>query len=159
MGISIDKSDISVKSNETSIKLKKHITVFSTGVSFRQYELDFNNSFIADTLTSDTFTLDAILIGTNIHDPADSSTLYKFKEDSGILQIVNTDGVVIWDTVGTVDSINGKIIIDSIALLEPLVGYISLIVDSKKNDIYGTNNQIVTIDSADISITLQQDYE
>jgi hypothetical protein len=147
----IDKSNPSIISNETSIQLKNSLKVSPN--TRLVYEIRFNNGFKEGSLSSTGFSL------------SNDGLIYYFEDDSnGALKLYrlvsNTKTYPLNSIAGTVDYDNGIIRI-SADLYTFMVFYSTVIIENviqftvtpKNNDIQSLRNQILMIETSDITVS------
>ena len=150
----IDDTDEAIKSNVTKIKLKKQIKPPLTK-SFG-YTLKYSTSLLKGTLSSDNFTVCTDLG----HDYTVS-----LKDDSlGNLNLVDasgssSDGQTIISNVGTIDYTTGKVVINAMSIKTIVSGldYVYITIDVDEDDVHVAKGQVVTIQDADISVSMVED--
>jgi len=167
----IDNSDQSITSNDTTIRLIKRITpTFNTPTT---YEINLDNeikykstTYVANvahsSLHSDVFSLHSehtsLISSTFTYNATDGSVypLSFLEEDQqGNINVFTTIGTetIPLEKVGTVDYINGVIKLNNINVAS-YENHISLFVETELRDILATKNKIILIDQADVNITV-----
>tara|TARA_R100000808_G_scaffold25095_2_gene61852 strand:+ start:5316 stop:7169 length:1854 start_codon:yes stop_codon:yes gene_type:complete len=150
----IDDTDEAIKSNVTKIKLKKRIKP-PLKKSFG-YILKYSTSLLKGTVTSDKFTVCTDL---------GYDYTVSLKDDSlGNLDLVDSsgsssDGQKIISNVGTIDYTTGKVVINSMSIRTIVSGldYVYITVDVDEDDVHVVKGQVVTIQDADISVSMVED--
>jgi hypothetical protein len=145
----IDGVSSAVKSNTTEIKLKHKLSpIIGTTAS---YEFSFNNSLKSDGIAGNLISTKFTLLG--------NSDVY-FKDDgTGVINAVKViDGVEtkIVSTIGSVDSLTGKVLISNFNPSSIVGSAIDIIVklDVDNFDVSPLRNQIFQIEAEDITITM-----
>jgi len=159
----IDGTDDSVLNNITNVSLKKKITP-TLGTATR-YTLNFNNS------------IDSTTLGRVANHPAGvgnqiSSTLFTFdglancqlEDNNGIIRVFRRIGgqnFLVNSNVGTVDYNKGTVILESFAPTAIADGtdQIEISANPTNRDIVPLRNQILTIETDDVTVTMQNDNQ
>jgi len=152
----IDAADTSVTSNDTAVKMIKRITP-TAGINYTD-QIKFNNAFDVES--------SAPLIPPNAV-PIVSSSVFIYNgynafmrdDGQGNLYIYTTDigstETTLAQSVGTVDYTNGIVTISGF-IVSSYSGHISIYARLKGKDIVISQNQIIIIDQADVSVTVVQ---
>lgn len=159
----IDDTDDSVLNNITNVTLKKKITP-TLGTPVR-YTLNFNNAIDSNTLGR--VANHPAAVGNQI-----SSSLFTFnglpncqlEDNNGIIRVFRRIGgqnFLVNSNVGTVDYEKGTVILESFAPTAITDGSdeIEVIANPTNRDIVPLRNQILTIESDDVSVTMQDDNQ
>lgn len=157
----IDASDDAIVSNDTNVQLIKRITpVINTATS---YNIAFNNAIYVEdgittafqdepSLTSSTFSF----VDTRTKQVYQNSYLI----DDGIGNIAvftNSQGIetLINGTIGTIDYSTGTITLTDL-IVGDYSGYISIYVKTVSKDLVMSQKNIISLDLADLNLTLSQ---
>ena len=158
----IDESEISVKSNQTSIQLKR--LLYPLLGSAEAYDMPFSNQIYHPSntfwgaVTSNTF---------SYTDSANTQwSGCRLQDNNGVVEVYRTSGedrIIVNNNVGTVNYLTGKISLTSFKPLiigsettgntTPLEVYIT----PASSDVNPLREQIILIESGDISITMLDD--
>ena len=160
----IDDTDTAILSNITTVKIRKSFLP-TLGSSVR-YEINFNNalynphsghrSLEGGIITSSGFKVDGDATNIWFLDDDGSGNIRRYRLLGSVRTYANT-------TQGTINYATGKIILNSlnIASIENIRGsastVIELTVEPRSNDIVPVRNQILEIDTANSSITVEAD--
>ena len=148
----IDDTDDPIRSNVTKIKLKKRIkpTLGKIQGWIGANTLKYGSAIVKGSVTSDEFTVcNNISYGGNVI----------FTDDSNGVINLTSSGTIIFADVGTVDYTTGKITISGVAV-DVIAGgtesvYITADVDEA--DVKPVAKQVITIQDADITVTMVED--
>jgi len=150
----IDDTDEAIKSNVTKIKLKKRIKPPLTE-SFG-YTLNYSTSLMKGTVTSDKFTV--------CTDLGYDYTVSLIDDSLGNLDLIDaggssSEGQVIIPKVGTIDYTTGKVVIDAMSIKTIVSGldYVYITIDVDEDDVHVAKGQVVTIQDADITVSMVED--
>ena len=157
----IDGADTSILSNITTIKLYKYIT--PTLNSALKYTLSFNNAFY-NPHSEHNKTAGGIVSSTGFKINDDSSTNEHFLDDDGagnvrVYYLSGTTRLYTSSTYGTIDYTTGEIILTSahITSISNVDGAAStkvrVFVKPDSNDVVPVRNQVLSIDTANSTIT------
>ena len=151
----IDDTDISILSNITTIELTQPLEPTLSTVT--KYTISFNNAFYHphDGHTS-------ILDSTGFVTSSNTNTLYFNDDGSGNVRTYYLTGsakTYVDSTAGTIDYGTGKVVIDSIEItsVSNPSGTITLKVVPSSNDIVAVRNNVLEIDTTNMSITAEAD--
>ena len=160
----IDDTDTAILSNITTVKIRKSFLP-TLGSSVR-YEINFNNalynphsghrSLEGGIITSSGFKVDGDSTNIWFLDDDGSGNIRRYRLLGSVRTYANT-------TQGTINYATGQIILNSlnIASIENIRGsastVIELTVEPRSNDIVPVRNQILEIDTANSSITVEAD--
>ncbi|MDP7366838.1 MAG: hypothetical protein QGH83_06225 [Candidatus Pacebacteria bacterium] len=151
----IDDTDISILSNITTIELTQPLEPTLSTVT--KYTISFNNAFYhpQDDHTS-------ILDSTGFVTSSNTNTLYFNDDGSGNVRTYYLTGsakTYVDSTAGTIDYGTGKVVIDSIEITSVSndSGTITLKVVPSSNDIVAVRNNVLEIDTTNMSITAEAD--
>jgi hypothetical protein len=151
----IDDTDISILSNITTIELTQPLEPTLSTVT--KYTISFNNAFYHphDDHTS-------ILDSTGFVTSSNTNTLYFNDDGSGNVRTYYLTGsakTYVDSTAGTIDYGTGKVVIDSIEItsVSNPSGTITLKVVPSSNDIVAVRNNVLEIDTTNMSITAEAD--
>lgn len=152
----IDNSDENILSNVTDVRAVIEINPITKEVS--NYDIKFRNQLIADhSLDSDESAV--------THIPAVKSTSFTYKgtrgyfqdDGKGVLNIIRIqDGkfVYIERDVGTVDYIDGRVIIRNIEIDSYTGSALAITAKLESDDIFTPKEKIISIRESDINITV-----
>lgn len=152
----IDNSDENILSNVTDVRAVIEINPITKEVS--NYDIKFRNQLIADhSLDSDESAV--------THIPAVKSTSFTYKgtrgyfqdDGKGVLNIIRIqDGkfVYIERDVGTVDYIDGRVIIRNIVIDSYTGSALAITAKLESDDIFTPKEKIISIRESDINITV-----
>jgi len=158
----IDEAEVSVKSNQTSLQLKR--LLYPTIGSSEAYTLPFSNQIYHPSntfwgaVTSSTF---------SYRDSAE--TLWdecRLQDSNGIVQVYRPSGedrIVVDNNVGTLTYLTGKMSLSSfhpIAISSETTGNttpMEVYITPASSDVLPLREQIILIESADVSITMLDD--
>ena len=158
----IDESEISVKSNQTSIQLKR--LLYPLLGSAEAYDMPFSNQIYHPSntfwgaVTSNTF---------SYTDSANTQwSGCRLQDNNGVVEVYRTSGedrIIVNNNVGTVNYLTGKISLTSFKPLiigsettgntTPLEVYIT----PASSDVNPLREQIILIEAADVSVTMLDD--
>ena len=151
----IDDTDISILSNITTIELTQQLEPTLSTVT--KYTISFNNAFYHpdDGHTS-------ILDSTGFVTSSNTNTLYFDDDGLGNVRtyyIIGSANTYVDSTAGTIDYTTGKVVIDSIEItsVSNPSGTITLKVVPNSNDIVAVRNNVLEIDTTNMSITAEAD--
>ena len=160
----IDDTDTAILSNITTVKIRKSFLP-TLGSSVR-YEINFNNalynphsghrSLEGGIITSSGFKVDGDATNIWFLDDDGSGNIRRYRLVGSVRTYANT-------TQGTINYATGQIILNSlnISSIENIRGsastVIELTVEPRSNDIVPVRNQILEIDTANSSITVEAD--
>lgn len=141
----IDSFDSGILGNITSVNLRKEIApAIGTAAN---YTINFSNSInnLKGSVTSSAFTYN-------------SYSDCKLTDDQGTISITATGGVVVADSIGTVNYTTGQIVLnDFLPQSVGSGGKLSIIVKPSVNDIFLNRGEILSIISDDVSVTMKQE--
>lgn len=156
----IDDLDSAIKNNVTTVTMKKKITPTATA---QRFEINFNNAI--DGVTGSRPSSHPAGAGNKV-----SSGLFTYAgltncqlEDNGnairIYRTVGGSNVVIEQNAGTVDYDTGKIILTNFAVSALNDGgtELDIFAEPVGQDIIPVRNQIITYETADITVTMTND--
>ena len=157
----IDNADSSILSNITKVKMYKFIT--PTLSSALKYTLSFNNAFF-NPHSGHNASAGGIVSSTGFKINNDSSTNEHFLDDDGagnirVYYLSGTTRVYTSSTFGTIDYTTGEIILTSanITSISNVDGaastQIRITVTPDSNDIVPVRNQVLSIDTANSTVT------
>jgi len=158
----IDKAEVSVKSNQTSIQLKR--LLYPLLGSDEAYDMPFSNQIYHPSntfwgaVTSNTF---------SYKDSANTQWAgCRLQDNNGTVEVYRTSGedrIIVNNNVGTVNYLTGKI---SLTSFKPLVigsettgntTPLEVYITPASSDVNPLREQIILIESGDISITMLDD--
>ena len=158
----IDESEISVKSNQTSIQLKR--LLYPLLGSDEAYDMPFSNQIYHPSntfwgaVTSNTF---------SYTDSANTQwTGCRLQDNNGVVEVYRTSGedrIIVNNNVGTVNYLTGKI---SLTSFKPLVigsettgntTPLEVYITPASSDVNPLREQIILVESGDVSITMLDD--
>ena len=148
----IDDTNLPIRSNVTKIKLKKRIkpTLGKIQGWTGKDILKYGSAIIKGSVTSDEFTVcNNISYAENVI----------FTDDSEGAINLTSAGTIIFADVGTVDYATGKITISGVAV-DVIAGgteYIYITADVDEADVKPVAKQVITIQDADITVTMVED--
>ena len=150
----IDDTDEAIKSNVTKIKLKKRIE--PPLKTAHGYTLNYSTSLLKGTVTSDS----VIVCNTLGYD-----YVVSLKDDSvGNVDLVDASGssstgTVIIAKVGTIDYATGRIVINAMSIKTITSGlkYVYITADVDEDDVHVAKGQVVTIQDADVTVSMVED--
>jgi hypothetical protein len=148
----IDDTDTPIRSNVTKIKLKKRIKP-TLGVLqgwIGKDTLKYGSAIVKGSVTSDEFTVcNNICYGGNVI----------FTDDSNGVINLTSGGTIIFEDIGTVDYTTGKITISGVAVnvIEGGTEYVYITADVDEADVKPVARQVITIQDADITVTMVED--
>jgi len=148
----IDDTDDPIRSNVTKIKLKKRIkpTLGKIQGWIGANTLKYGSAIVKGSVTSDEFTVcNNISYGGNVI----------FTDDSNGVINLTSSGTIIFADVGTVDYTTGKITISGVAV-DVIAGgteYVYITADVDEADVKPVAKQVITIQDADITVTMVED--
>ena len=161
VGQVIDGADTSILSNITKVKLYKNITpTLNSGL---KYTLSFNNAFF-NPHSGHNSAAGGIVTSTGFKINNDNSTNEHFLDDNGegVIRVYYLNGTVrVYTdaTYGTINYATGEIILDSanITSISNVDGAAStrirVTVQPDSNDVVPVRNQVLSIDTANSTIT------
>jgi len=161
VGQVIDGADTSILSNITKVKLYKNMTpTLNSGL---KYTLSFNNAFF-NPHSGHNSTAGGIVTSTGFKINNDNSTNEHFLDDNGegVIRVYYLNGTVrVYTdaTYGTIDYTTGEIILNSanITSISNVDGAAStrirVTVQPDSNDVVPVRNQVLSIDTANSTIT------
>lgn len=157
----IDGSDEAIVSNDTDVQLIKRLTpVINTATS---YNIKFNNAILVEDDIVSSFQDEPTVTSTSFSF-VDTKTKQVYPNsyliDDGMGNIAvftNSQGVdtLINGTIGTVDYSTGIVAITDLIVAD-YSGYISLYVKTVSKDIVMSQKNILSLDLADVTLTLSQ---
>ena len=143
----IDSFDSGILGNITSVNLRKEITpAIGTAAN---YTINFSNRInnLKGSVTSSAFTYN-------------SYSDCKLTDDQGTISITATGGVVVADSIGTVNYTTGQIVLnDFLPQSVGSGGKLSIIVKPSVNDVFLNRGEILSIISDDVSVTMKQEIQ
>ena len=148
----IDDTDDPIRSNVTKIKLKKRIkpTLGKLQGWVGKDTLKYGSAIVKGSITSDEFTVcNNISYGGNVI----------FTDDSKGVINLTSGGTIIFADVGTVDYTTGKITITGVSV-DVIAGgtdYVYITADVDEADVKPVARQVITIQDADITVTMVED--
>ena len=163
----IDKSDSSIESNDTKLKVVKKISpLFGYPTT---YKLEFNNPAnfeeeIKDIgyIKSDAFSDEPVLVSskfTYVDSSGNEYPLSFLRDDNkgniAICTSINDVFTILNKSIGTIDYNSGYVIINNLKT-SYYNNYISLYLDIKNKDVLANKNKIIIIDPNDVSITVKE---
>ena len=148
----IDDTNEPIRSNVTKVKLKKRIkpTLKKTQGWSGKDALKYGSAIVKGTVTSDEFTVcNNISYAGNVIITDDSK---------GVLNLTS-GGSVIFANIGTVDYTTGKITITGLAVdvIKGGTDYVYITADVDEADVKPVARQVITIQDADITVTMVED--
>ena len=148
----IDDTNDPIRSNVTKIKLKKRIkpTLGKIQGWTGKDILKYGSAIVKGSVTSDEFTVcNNICYGGNVI----------FTDDSNGVINLTSGGTIIFEDIGTVDYTTGKITISGVAVnvIEGGTDYIYITTDVDEADVKPVARQVITIQDADITVTMVED--
>jgi len=158
----IDESEVSIKSNQTSIQVKRYL--YPLLGSSSAYDLNFSNEIYHP---SNTFWGSITSTDFSYTDSANTTwTECKLQDSNGVIQVYRTSGqnrILVDNNIGSVTYVTGKISLLSFA--PQAIGSAStgnttgmeIFVTPASNDILPLREQIILIQSGDIDVTMLDD--
>ena len=148
----IDDTNDPIRSNVTKIKLKKRIkpTLGKIQGWIGKDTLKYGSAIVKGSVTSDEFTVcNNICYGGNVI----------FTDDSNGVINLTSGGTIIFEDIGTVDYTTGKITISGVAVnvIEGGTEYVYITADVDEADVKPVARQVITIQDADITVTMVED--
>jgi len=158
----IDEAEVSIKSNQTSIQLKR--LLYPLLGSDEAYDMPFSNQIYHPSntfwgaVTSNTF---------SYTDSANTQwTGCRLQDNNGVVEVYRTSGedrIIVNNNVGTVNYLTGKI---SLTSFKPLVigsettgntTPLEVYITPASSDVNPLREQIILVESGDVSITMLDD--
>jgi hypothetical protein len=157
---SIDNSDKSIVSNDTTVTATRYYTPIIGG--FQTFDIDFGMEL--DVTFPETITGATAGMSSAKHTIISSGIIYNgqqgYIEDDGEgnLRIVVTRGNIhrIVQTVGSVDYMTGKLSIKNLKIDQFIGSYLKFYAMTKSKDIFSKNNVVLKISEADVTVTINQ---
>ena len=151
----IDDVDTSILSNITTLKISQELTPTLSTVA--KYNIEFNN-----TLYNPHSGHMAILSTTGFTISGNTNTLYLDDDGAGNVQtyyLVGATKTYVDKEVGTIDYTTGKIALTNINItaVSNASGTITVTVNPSSNDIVPVRNQILEIDTSNMTVTGEAD--
>ena len=148
----IDDTNDPIRSNVTKIKLKKRIkpTLGKLQGWIGKDSLKYGSAIVKGSVTSDEFTVcNNISYAGNVI----------FTDDSKGVINLTSGGTIIFANVGTVDYTTGKISITGVAVdvISGGTEYVYITADVDEADVKPVARQVITIQDADITVTMVED--
>lgn len=156
----IDSSDTSILSNITTIKMSQVITPVLNAET--QYVQEFNNRFYHPHAGHNA-AMGGITTSTGFTIQGNTNTLYFDDDGNGNIRtyylVGGTTRTYVNTTAGTIDYTNGKITIGALTITGTSRSDNTIIINvlPNSNDIVSVRNQLLEIDTANISITGEVD--
>ena len=160
----IDNTDTSIVSNITTLKIRKEFT--PTLLSSTRYDVYFRNA-LYNPHSGHNASAGGILVSTGFKIDGDTSTIFFLDDDGqGNVRRYSLSGstrTYANNTQGTIDYTTGQVTINSlnVSVVENIRGaastVIELTVKPSSNDIIPVRDQILNIDTANSSITVESD--
>jgi len=151
----IDDVDTSILSNITTLTMTQELT--PTLSSSAKYTIDFNNA-----LYNPHSGHMAILSSTGFTISGNANTLYLDDDGAGNVRtyyLVGATKTFVDEAAGTINYISGQILLDSfnITAVSNTSGTITLTVKPSSNDLVPVRNQLLEIDTANMTVTGEAD--
>ena len=150
----MDNTDVSILSNITTLKISNAVT--PTLSSATNYTIKFSNALLdPDVATKN-------LVSTGFTISGNANTLYLDDDGAGVVRTYYITGetkTYVDSAAGTIDYSTGEVIINSINItaVSNTDGTITLTVIPSSNDIVPVRNQILEIDSTNMTVTGEED--
>jgi hypothetical protein len=151
----IDDSDPAIVSNETEVRMIKRL--FPKTFALNTFDINFGNQLHPSKAISEN---DPVIQSSGFTWISEDSVEFPFSyiRDNGagkleVYTTINGVDVVLDDSLGTVDHVNGTLKIVNLLVAE-YGDYISIYAIPLKRDIIMNENKIVSIEAADVDVTI-----
>ncbi len=158
----VNAADTSISSNETKISLKKSVNIIQNTSVF--ISVNFRNSISPGSLFSSEFISNGRRYVYTDYNP--NANTFQVKQTDGDLTVINQSnlvylkditvaGIETFQSAGTVDYNSGLISLNQIKIFEATDSIISFYCRPLYNDVSSSKNDVITIDTANLNITVK----
>lgn len=158
----VNDSNPSISSNETKITLRKSVSITENSDVF--ISVNFRNVIAPGSLYSSEFTSNGRRYSYTDYNP--NANTFKVEQTDGNVTIINQSNVVYikdvtvtgietFQAAGTIDYNSGSISLNQIKILEAPDSTISFYCKSQADDIKSSKNDVISIDSSNLTIIIK----
>lgn len=158
----VNAADTSISSNETKISLKKSVNIIQNTSVF--ISVNFRNSISPGSLFSSEFISNGRRYVYTDYNP--NANTFQVKQTDGDLTVINQSnlvylkditvaGIETFQSAGTIDYNSGLISLNQIKIFDATDSIISFYCRPLYNDVSSSKNDVITIDTANLNITVK----